>query len=66
MKYDIELVSSTEHYSVSDENDKQYRINANYEENVGWENKEVIDDDTDEDITDTEIGKKILEAFKNK
>ena len=66
MKYDIELVSSTEHYQVSDENGIEYRIDAHYEENVGWENVEVVNDETDENITDTTLGKEILEAFKKR
>jgi hypothetical protein len=60
------LTSTQETYAVQDENGKEYTIFFSYEENVGWENKQVFDIETDKDITDTELGKEILEAFKNK
>lgn len=66
MKYNIELISSTEHYQVSDVNDKKYRVDAYFEENVGWENDLIFDDETDKDITETELGKEILKEFKNR
>ena len=63
MNYNFELTTTQETYAVSDENGKEYTIFLSYEENVGWERKQVFDTETDKDITDTELGKTILEAF---
>lgn len=66
MKYNIELTSTQETYAISDENGKEYTLFLNCEENVGWEHKQVFDTEIDKDITETEKGKEILEAFKSK
>jgi hypothetical protein len=72
MKYNIELTTTQETYAVEDENGKEYTIFFNY--NMGikyWQHKQwkllqVFDIETDKDITDTELGKEILKAFKNR
>ena len=66
MKYKFELVAKTENYSIIDENNEEYRLEINYYKNMDWEGVEVYNGELDICITESDIGKEIIEQFKHR